>query len=53
MLLIELAEKVGVSPALVSTCEGGFVPKPRTQMKIAEALGTTPDKLWPNEWEDA
>lgn len=51
VLLVELAAKIERSPAFVSTVEGGFVPKPRSQMAIAQALDTTPDKLWPEEWE--
>lgn len=53
MLLVELARKLERSPAAISMFEGGFVPKPRTQVQIAEALGTTPEKLWPAEWEAA
>lgn len=51
MLLVELAEKTGRSPGLISHIEGGYVPKLATMLKIADALRTTPDALWPEEVE--
>ena len=51
LLLIELAERLQVSPSLVSFVEGGFVPKPGTQVAFAEALECSPIDLWPDEWE--
>lgn len=53
LLLTELADRVSRSPAFLSMCEGGFVPKPQSQLKIAEALDTTPELIWPDEWERA
>lgn len=50
MLLIELARRVDRSAALISMCEGGFVPKRGTQVKLAAALNTTPEALWPDEY---
>ena len=50
ILLKELADQIGRSAALVSMCEGGFVPKRATQVKIAAALSTTPEALWPEEY---
>jgi predicted transcriptional regulator len=51
MLLIDLAAKIDRSAAFVSTIEGGFVPKLPAMLKIADALDTTPDVLWPDEVE--
>ena len=51
MLLKELADKIGRSAALVSMCEGGFVPRRTTQTQIAAALHTTPEALWPEEYQ--
>lgn len=50
MLLKELADEIGRSPAMVSMVEGGFVCKRSTQVKIAAALDTTPEALWPEEY---
>lgn len=50
MLLIELAAKIERSPAMLSMCEGGFVPRRATQVQIAAALATTPEALWPGEY---
>lgn len=52
MLLVELAERIGRSPAFLSNVEGGFVPQLRTMRKIADALKTTPVALWPDELEE-
>ena len=51
MLLKELADKVERSAALISMCEGGFVPRRATQVKLAAALSTTPEALWPEEYQ--
>lgn len=51
MLLIELAKKAERSPAMISMVEGGFVPtKESSRLKIADALDTTPEALWPDEF---
>ena len=50
MLLKELADAIGRSAALVSMCEGGFVPRTSTRQAIATALATTPEELWPEEY---
>ena len=50
MLLTELAAKIERSAAMVSMCEGGYVPKRGTQVKLAAALSTTPEALWPEEY---
>lgn len=50
LLLKELADTIGRSPALVSMVEGGFVCRRPTQIKIAAALDTTPENLWPEEY---
>ena len=51
MLLKELAQKIGRSAGLLSHVERGFVPKRPTQVQIAAALNTTPEALWPEEYE--
>ena len=51
MLLKELADKIGRSAALVSMVEGGFVCRRQTQVAIAAALHTTPEALWPEEYQ--
>ncbi len=50
MLLIELAQRIGRSAAMLSMVEGGYCPKRATQVKIAAALSTTPEALWPGEY---
>lgn len=50
MLLVELAKAIGRSAAMLSMIEGGFCPKRATQVKIAAALSTTPEALWPEEY---
>lgn len=47
----ELAKCIrpGAGPML-SMIEGGFVPHYETQIKIAAALSTTPEALWPEEY---
>lgn len=50
MLLIELAEKAEVHAAMLSMTEGGFCPQSDSRARIAEALETTPDQLWPEEY---
>lgn len=52
MLLVELAQRTHLSPALISMCEGGFVPKLKTMLAIADALGSNPLELWPDEVEE-
>ena len=53
LLLGELAERSDCSAAKLSMIEGGFVPRLPTMRAIAAALGTTADKLWPDEFEPA
>lgn len=38
-----------IGAPLLSMIEGGFVPSPETQLRIAEALDTTVGELWPDE----
>jgi transcriptional regulator with XRE-family HTH domain len=51
----ELARRAKVSPRTVARAEEGSVPYPRTQLRIARALGggLTPLDIWPFEEEDA
>lgn len=51
LLLRELAALIKRSPAMVSMVEGGFVPRRPTQVQIAAALSTTPEALWPEEYQ--
>lgn len=50
MLLKQLATKADVSAPMLCNVEGGFVPKRQSQVKIAAALCTTPENLWPEEY---
>lgn len=48
MTQADLAEKCGVSRALIAMIEAGHIrPYPRIRRKIAEALGVLPVDLWP------
>lgn len=48
--LEDLAAAINKSASMLSNVEHGFVPKPDTQRKIAEALQTTVEELWPEEY---
>lgn len=48
-----VANRASCSPALVSMVEGGYIPKPARMLAIASALETSPDRLWPVEFDDA
>lgn len=48
--LNELAAASKSHAAMLSMCEGGFVPQLKTQNRIAAALATTPEQLWPEEY---
>lgn len=56
LLVVELGQQVQrrdgrpIGASLVSMIEGGFVPQRQTQVKIAAALDTTPERLWPHEY---
>lgn len=51
LLLIELAQQSRCSAPSISMIEHGYVPKLPTMCRIADALGTTADQLWPEEFE--
>ncbi len=51
LTLVQVAERMGRPASMLNTVEGGYVPKEPTQRQIAVALETTPDLLWPDEWE--
>lgn len=53
MLLIELADKCEVRPPKLSMIEHGYVPRLQTMIAIADALDTTADVLWPQEFDPA
>ena len=43
-----LAEQVGITPTIMSLMvRGTVIPAPPLQKKIAKALGTSPEKLFP------
>jgi transcriptional regulator with XRE-family HTH domain len=46
-----LASKSKCNKALISMTEGGYIPKLPTMIRIAAALETTPELLWPDEFE--
>jgi predicted transcriptional regulator len=46
----EVARLINRSAALISNCEGGFVPDHGRRKQIAAALETTPEVLWPEEY---
>lgn len=48
--LEDLAEAIGKSISMLSNVEHGFIPKPDTRVKIARALDTTVEALWPEEY---
>lgn len=47
--LKDLAEHCGRSMSLLSMIEHGYVPRPATRHRIADALETTVELLWPDE----
>ncbi|MBI2882882.1 MAG: helix-turn-helix transcriptional regulator [Candidatus Methylomirabilis oxyfera] len=44
----QIAQRLGVSPSLVSHVINGRRPSPRVRRAIAEALHTSVDALWPD-----
>lgn len=50
--LEDLAKAIGKSASMLSNVERGYLPKPATRQKIAEALDTTVQALWPEEYEE-
>lgn len=50
--LTQLADASETHPSLISNVEGGFVPRLVTMEKIAAALLTTPEALWPGEFDE-
>jgi transcriptional regulator with XRE-family HTH domain len=51
MSVTELADAIGRTAASVSMMEGGFVPAEQRQRQLARVLQTTPQALWPEEYE--
>lgn len=51
--LEDLAALIGKSASMLSNTERGFIPKPSTRQKIAAALDTTVQALWPSEYPEA
>jgi transcriptional regulator with XRE-family HTH domain len=52
MRLEDLARAIGKSASLISNIEHGFLAKPGTCMKIAEALDKDINDLWPGEFRE-
>lgn len=50
MMLIELAKQSSCHAAMISMVEGGFVPGADSRARIAQALDTSPQALWPQEY---
>lgn len=50
--ILVLASRAKKSSGLISMCEGGFVPQLPTMKAIADALETTPEALWPEEFAE-
>lgn len=50
--LEDLAEAIGKSISLCSNIEHGYLPKPATREKLAKALDTTVEELWPDEYPE-
>ena len=48
--LEDLAKLIGKSASMLSNVEHGMVPKPMSREKIAAALDTTVEELWPDEY---
>jgi transcriptional regulator with XRE-family HTH domain len=53
--LEDLGSRTGCSKPMLSNVERGYIPPARSRLKIAKALETTPEQLWPDEtmWPDA
>ncbi len=50
--IVDLAAAIGRSQGFVSMVEGGFSRlAPARMVQIADALQTTPDKLWPEKFD--
>jgi transcriptional regulator with XRE-family HTH domain len=50
--LEELAAATGRASGMLSMIEHGYLPKAATRQKIADALLTTPQELWPDEYPE-
>lgn len=53
LTLMEVATRMGRPASMINNVEGGFVPQKDTQLAFAVALESTPDVLFPGEWERA
>ena len=45
--LVDLAEKANVAVGYLSMIENGYRPKLKVRERVAKALGSTVDELWP------
>ena len=49
-----IARELGIRPSTVTVVSQGYRRSERVQVAIAEKLGTTPNRLWPDRYrEDA
>lgn len=49
-ILEDLSQAAGCSKPLLSNTQRGYLPKLATRERIAKALDTTPEKLWPEHY---
>ncbi len=47
-----LARELGVTPSTVTTVSQGYHRSRRIQQAIASKLGTTPEAIWPDRYEE-
>lgn len=47
LTLSDIARRLDVAPSTVTIVSKGFRRSRRIEMALAEAVGTTPDRLWP------
>lgn len=47
-----LARELGIRPSTVTVVSQGYRRSERVQVAIAEKLGTTPDRLWPDRYKE-
>jgi len=51
MRLVDLARESNCHAAMISMTEGGYVPGVESRARIADALDTTAQSLWPQEYK--
>lgn len=48
-----LARELGVTPSTITTVSQGYHRSQRIQEAIAAKIGTTPEALWPDRYEES